>query len=397
MATGPLATLQIVLRPGIIDLGWGHPDPALLPVEALREATGAALTLFGADALNYGAARGPGPLIAWLCARIGLTEGRTPAPEELLITGGNSQALDQFCVLHTRPGDTALVEAPTYHLAVKILRDHPLRLVPVPLDGDGLQVDALERTIARLKAGGRRPRFLYTIPTYHNPTGTCLSRARRRALINLAVAEDFLIVEDDVYRELAYDGPAPPSLWSMAPPGRVMRFGSFAKSVAPGLRLGWATGDPALLGRMVGGGLLDSGGGVNHFTAMTMAALCRAGGFEAQVVRLRDAYRTKRDTLHAALIEYLPDGCTWAKPEGGFFIWLHLPPGVRAETVLAATEAAGMAAAPGPRFFSSKDGEKDGEPAPAGRETMRLAFSYYGPKQLADAARLLGETLAALT
>ncbi len=393
MATDALATLQIVLRPGIIDLGWGHPDPALMPVEALREAASSALTLFGADALNYGAARGPGPLIAWLCARIGQTEGCTPAPEELLITGGNSQALDQFCALHTRPGDIALVEAPTYHLAVKILRDHPLRLIPVPLDDDGLQIDALEQTLARLKAQGQRPRFLYTIPTYHNPTGTCLSLARRQALVDLATTEDFLIVEDDVYRELAYDQPAPPSLWSMAPPGRVMRFGSFAKSVAPGLRLGWATGDPALLARMVDGGFLDSGGGVNHFTAMTMAALCRSGGFEAQAATLRDAYRTKRDTLHAALVEHLPASCTWARPGGGFFIWLHLPPGLPVETLLTATDAAGMSGAPGSRFFFSEEGE----PTEAGRDTMRLAFSYYRPDQLAEAARLLGQTLTDLS
>jgi 2-aminoadipate transaminase len=383
---GDLPTLQMVSRPGIIDLGWGHPDPALLPVEALRAATAATLATSGADALAYGTARGPGPLIAWLQARIGRTEGRTPAPEELLITAGNSHALDQFCEYHTRPGDIALVESPTYHLAVKILRDHPLRLVPVPMDDDGLRIDALEAALATLRREGRRPRFLYTIPTYHNPTGISLSPERRRALIDLAVAEDFLIVEDDVYRELSFDGPAPPSLWSMAPVGRVTRLGSFAKALAPGLRLGWTTGDPALIGRMVEGGMLDSGGGLNHFTAMTTAMLCASGDFDRQAARLRSAYREKRDTLHAALTEHLPPGCAWTLPGGGFFIWLRLPGGVDAEALLLRAEALGMAFAPGARFH------RDG----GGAQAARLAFSYYATDQLVESARLLGTAVRAM-
>ena len=387
MAAQPLPTLQMVLRPGIIDLGWGHPDPTLMPVEAVREATAATLARAGADALAYGAGQGPGPLIAWLRSRIGRNEGRTPAPDEVLITGGNSQALDQVCARCAAPGDTVLVEAPTYHLAVKVLRDRGLRLVPVPLDDEGLQVAALAETLARLAREGCRPRFLYTIPTYHNPTGTSLSLARRRALIDLAIAEDLTIIEDDVYRELAYDGAAPPSLWSMAPIGRVIRLGSFAKSLAPGLRLGWLTGAPELVCGMVQGGLLDSGGCINHFGAMTVATIGESGAYDAQVARLRDAYRAKRDALHDALLEHLPPGCRWARPEGGFFIWLRLPPGQRAEAVLATAEARGMAFAPGARFHPVADSD-------AGDDTLRLAFSYYTPDELAAAARLLGEAIA---
>src|SRR5262249_14165363 len=147
------------------------------------------------------------------------TEGRAVAPDEIMITGGVSQALDQICTLCTRPGDIALVEAPTYHLAVRILRDHPLDLVPLSANADGPSVDALATTIAELRRANRRPRLLYLVPTFHNPTGVSLSAARRTALVELAAAEELLIVEDDVYRELAYDGPAPPSLWSIAPAG----------------------------------------------------------------------------------------------------------------------------------------------------------------------------------
>lgn len=383
---GELPTLQMVLRPGIIDLGWGHPDPALMPVDLLREATSATLAKSGADALAYGTARGPGPLVAWLMERIGRTEGRAPTPEELLITAGNSHGLDQFCEYHTRPGDVALVESPTYHLAVKILRDHPLRLVPVPLDRNGLRIDALEGALATLRREGRRPRFLYTIPTYHNPTGVCLSQERRQALVDLAIAEDFLIVEDDVYRELSYDGPSPPSLWSMAPVGRVTRLGSFAKSLAPGLRLGWATGDPAMVARLVDGGMLDSGGGLNHFTAMTTATICESGGFDRQAARLREAYRAKRDALHAAMTEHLPPGCSWDLPGGGFFIWLRLPKGMNAEALLPRAESLGSAYAPGNRFHLDGGGE----------DAARLAFSYYDIPNLTESVRLLGNAIRAL-
>lgn len=387
MAAGSLPTLQMVLRPGIIDLGWGHPDPALMPVDALREATAATLDRAGADALAYGAGQGPGPLIEWLRTRIGRDEGRTPAREEILITGGNSQALDQLCAHLAAPGDTVLVEAPTYHLAVKVLRDRGLRLVPVALDSDGLRVDALAETLATLAAENCRPRFLYTIPTFHNPTGASLSLARRRALIDLAVSANLTIIEDDVYRELAYDGDTPPSLWSMAPIGRVIRLGSFAKSLAPGLRLGWLTAGTDLVERMAQGGLLDSGGCINHFGAMTVATVCASGAYDAQIARLRNAYRAKRDALRNALGEHLPPACHWECPGGGFFIWLRLPPGQHAEAVLAAAEARGMAFAPGSRFFPVSDTD-------AGDNTLRLAFSYFSPEDLAAAARLLGAAIA---
>jgi len=378
-----LPTIQLVRRPGIVELGWGHPDPALLPVAGLRQAAAAALDRWGADALNYGADQGAGPLLDWLIARIARSEGRAPAPDEIAITGGVSQALDQICTLCTRPGDVALVESPTYHLAVRILRDHPLDLVPVPFDNRGLDVGALATTIAGLRAAGRRPRLLYTVPTFHNPTGTSLSADRRRALAELAAAEELLVVEDDVYRDLAYDGPPPASLWSLAPRGAVVRLGSFAKSLAPGLRLGWLTGGAALVRRIVGSGLVDSGGGVNHFAGLVAAQFCLSGQFEPHVARLRDAYRGRRDALLAGLAAHLPAGCTCAPPGGGFFAWVRLPDGMDAAALLPRAEAAGVAYLPGARFHA------DGRGAGA----LRLAFSLYGEEELAEGARRLGNVI----
>ena len=380
----PLPTIQLTQRPGIIDLGWGHPDSALLPAAELREAASAALERWGADALAYGADRGAGPLVEWLCERIGQTDGRAPAHDEIVITGGISHGLDQVCTLATRPGDIVLVESPTYHLAVRILRDHPLELVPVPVGEQGLDVDALAGVLAGLRRDGRRARMLYTIPTYHNPTGSCMPAERRRALVDLAVAEQLLIVEDDVYHELFYADPPPPSLWSMAPPGAVARLGSFAKSLAPGLRLGWLTADTAMARRTTGSGVIDSGGGINHFTAMVVAQFCESGAFEAQVARFRAAYRERRDALLAGLAAHLPPGCTVAPPSGGFFVWLRLPEGIDAEAILDRAEAAGVSYLPGRRFHI------DGR----GGNTLRLAFSLYSPAELAEAARRLGGAIS---
>jgi DNA-binding transcriptional MocR family regulator len=378
-----LPTIQLVRRPGIFELGWGHPNAALLPVDGLREATAAALDRWGADALNYGADQGAGPLLAWLSDRIARVEGRAPSPDEIMITGGVSQALDQICTLCTQPGDIALVESPTYHLAIRILRDHPLELIPVPADQQGLQIDALASTIAELRRAGRRPRLLYSVPTFHNPTGVSLLAERRAALVALAVAEDLLVVEDDVYRELSYDGPSPPSLWSLAPPGAIIRLGSFAKSLAPGVRLGWLTAGPAIAGRLIGSGLLDSGGGVNHFTSLVVTSFCTSGQYDQQIERLRSSYRVRRDALLSGLSAHLPPGCSWTAPGGGFFVWVRLPQDLDATALLPRAEAAGISYIPGARFHSHGEGAN----------ALRLAFSLYDPDELIEAARRLGDVI----
>jgi DNA-binding transcriptional MocR family regulator len=222
------------------------------------------------------------------------------------------------------------------------------------------------------------------VPTFHNPTSTSLAAERRNALAELAAAEGLLIVEDDVYRELSYDGPAPPSLWSLAPAGAVVRLGSFAKSLAPGLRLGWLTAGAATTGRIIDSGLLDSGGGINHFTALIVTQFCASGRYDQQIARLRAAYRTRRDALLAGLSTYLPPGCEWTTPGGGFFVWVRLPEGLDTAELLPRAEAAGVAYIPGARF----------DTAGGSANALRLAFSLYEPEELLDAAARLGDVIS---
>ncbi|MDW8148325.1 MAG: PLP-dependent aminotransferase family protein [Roseiflexaceae bacterium] len=381
-----LPILQIVHRPGILDLSWGHPDPAVLPVAALRRATATVLERYGAEALTYGAERGPGPLIEWICTRLAHTDARAPEPTDVVITAGASQALDLLCTLCTTPGDTVLVELPTYHLAVRILRDHPLELVAIPADANGINIDMLETLLAQLARCGKRARMLYCVPTHHNPTGSCMSLERRRALATVAAEHGVLLVEDDVYRELSYDAPAPPSVWSIAPPGTVARIGSFSKSLAPGLRLGYLTSDALLTQRLIGSGLLDSGGGLNPFVALTVAEVCASGDFDATVAHLCATYRERRDALAGGLRDHLPPGCRFTVPGGGFFQWVELPEGIDAGALLPHAEQAGVAYLPGSRFYLN-------EPR---HNTLRLAFSLYPPHQLIEAARRLGEAITAV-
>jgi DNA-binding transcriptional MocR family regulator len=374
---------QMVLREGFCEFTWGQPDPDLLPVTEMRRAVETGLATYGPAALSYGAAEGAWPLLGWIRERVERIEGYSTGLDECLGTAGNSDALDQICTLFTRPGDVALVESPTYHLALRIMHDHGLDLHAVPLDDDGLDVGALQTTLRSLKRAGKRARLLYTIPTFHNPSGVSLTPDRRRALVDLAVAEDLLIVEDDVYRELVYDGSAPPSLFGLAPRGTVMRMGSFAKTLAPGLRLGWLNASAAQVRRIADGGLRDSGGSPSFFTGMMVAALCRSGDYDRQVSRLVSAYRSRRDALASALAEHLPQGCRFVSPSGGFFLWVSLPSAVDAEALAPRAEAHNVTFIPGARFCI------DGR----GTNCLRLAFSQMKPEALIAGARRLAAAL----
>jgi 2-aminoadipate transaminase len=370
--------------PGVIDLAWGHPDPTLLPVEELREATRRAMDRHGPDILEYGSTAGSPPLIDFICERLAETDARAPSPAEVVITSGASQGLDLVATLLLTAGDTVLLDVPTYHLAISILADHPVRLEAVASDADGIVPEELAETIARLRRGGERPRLLYTIPTFHNPTGRKVSTERRKALVALAAQEDLLVAEDDTYRELSYDGPPPPSLWALDGAGLVIRIGSFAKSVAPGLRLGYVTASAEIATRLASGGLLDSGGGMNHFAATVLAEYAASGDYARQVERFRSAYRAQRDRLLEGLQAHLPEGASWSRPEGGYFVWVELPHGIGTDRLLPVAAARGMAFLPGHRFFL------DDRAAP---EALRLAFSMHPAARLEEATAHLGEAI----
>jgi 2-aminoadipate transaminase len=371
---------QNTLRPGVIELRFGEPDPALLPAGRVAEACAAVLAAPAGDALSYGANEGPLRLREALAARIRrIVRPRTLDLESLMITGGTSQAIDLCLTMLTAPGDAVLVENTTYDLAVRILRDHPVEVVPVPIDEHGLVVEEVAAVCGRTRAAGHRPRLLYTIPTYHNPTGVSLPLERRRRLVEIAVHQGLTVLEDDAYRELGFSGKPAPSLWRVGEPGSVIRLGSFSKTIAPGLRAGWLVADPPTVARLAGSGLVESGGAVSQFSASVVAPLLESGFFDEHLAVLRASYASRRDALAGALREQLPAGFSFAKPAGGFFIWVSLPQGLKASALLATAEAHGVSFFPGCRFALDSDDS-----------AMRLAFSLYSADVLAEGARRLG-------
>lgn len=379
---------QAAISDDVIDLGLGHPDPDLLPVAELQAAASVAFDRYGSDVLSYGAAAGPPPTIAFICERLAVVDARGPSTDEVVITAGNSHGLEQAVTMTARPGDAVLVEAPTYHLALRILRDHPVEIVPVASDPGGLVVGAAAEAIAAVRARGVTPRLLYTVPTYNNPTGVSLDAGRRQALVDLAATEHVTILEDDVYRELVYDGSAPPSLWSLADPGTVIRLGSFSKSLSPGLRVGYMTANATIANASVEGGLLESGGGISHIASLVVAEYARTGAYATNVSHLRAVYGARRDALIAALETHLDGLADWTVPAGGYFVWVTLRPLVDLGALRAAAERQGTSFVPGTVFFADGVG---------GRSSLRLAFSRYPESALTEAVRRLALAVREVT
>lgn len=381
---------QAEMRPGIIELRWGDPDPRLIPVETIAAATRRVFTDVGPAALNYGANEGPSALRAALAERLALRERRSLDLDEIAVTNGNSPALHQLTALLVRPGDVVFVEDPGFSQALRIFRDQGVELVGVPFDEDGLDVDALAAAIGDVRRRGLTPRLLYTVATFHNPTGVSLAGERRRRLLEVAAEADLLVVEDDVYRELVYHGEAPPSLWSLAPEvdgaaHLVVRLGSFSKTLSPGLRCGFLTGSAPVVERFTQSGLLDSSGCLSQFTSCIVAETIRTDAYDENVAHLRQTYGARRDAFVEGLRRALPASCAFTEPDGGFFLWVTLPQGLTAADLLPLAEANGVSFFGGTRF--SLRGDDQG---------LRLGFSMYEPAELAAGAERLGHSIVQL-
>ena len=382
----PLGGVQAGRPAGAILFVYGLPDPDLLPVEKIIAATERALRARGRLALQYGPEQGYGPLLDYLIGKVERDEGLRVARANIMLCAGAAQGLDAAARLFTRPGDVVLVEAPTYHEAIGTLRDHPVELRQVPIDNRGLVVEALAERLDALSLIGQRMAFLYTIPTFQNPAGVTMTAERREALVELAAERGLLLVEDDVYRDLCFEGRVPPSLFELAGGRGVIRLGSFSKILAAGLRLGWIIAEADVIQRIVGCGLKGNEGGANPFVAHVVAAFCQEGWLEPHIAQLVARYRARRDALLAALEQEMPDGVGWTRPAGGFFVWLTLPEPLEAEAVLAASRERGVLFTPGVRFFAQAS---EG----GGRRNLRLPFSFLSEAQMAEGVRVLAEVI----
>ena len=370
--------------PGTISLVFGHPDATTLPVDGLRVATEAVLRSPQARlALQYGPKQGTPALIDYLVEKLNREEGLGLPRDNLMLVAGSVHAVDMIARLYAGHDGIVLVEAPTYYEALYVFRDHGVDLRPVPIDGDGIVVEALVAQLKLFQREGKPPRLLYTIPNFQNPSGVTLTAARREAVLELAREHGFLVVEDDVYRDLAFEGEVPPSFYALSGGQGVLRIGSFSKIMAPGLRLGWLIARPEHIQRCMNCGTSQMGGGANPFTAHVVAEYCRAGRLEPQIVRLRQVYRHRRDVTLAALERHMPPGVTWTRPRGGFFVWLTLPEGMNVGLLQEAARERGVLFVPGTGFFAGGGGKRN----------LRLAFSFVPPDEIERGVAILAQAI----
>ncbi|MFE9421501.1 PLP-dependent aminotransferase family protein [Kitasatospora sp. NPDC006697] len=369
--------LALTARPEVISFAGGLPAPELFDAEGLRAAYDRVLTERPQQALQYTITEGDPALRAAVAARL-TARGLATGPEELLVTTGSQQAIGLLATTLLEPGDTVLVEDPSYLAALQCFGLAGARVLAVPTDEDGVDPAALAELVR-----AERPKLLYLVPNFQNPTGRTMPAERRRAVAEVAAREGLWLVEDDPYGELRYSGEPQPWLAGLpAAADRTVLVGSFSKVLAPGLRLGWLRAPEALRRACV----IAKQAGDLHTSTVDQAAAARYladRDLDAHLAKVTAAYRERRDALLAGLPEALPAGSAWNRPDGGMFVWARLPEGLDATELLRTAVEHDVAYVPGTPFFAGP-----GDPA-----TMRLSFVTHTPEEIREGLRRLAVAL----
>lgn len=375
----PPTAARPVLDP-LYDFGAGQPDPGSFPYDGLVDATARVMKAEGAAALMYGEYQGYRPLRELVCHKYELFEGLKVTPENILVSNGSGHALALAFGAFVDVGDPIIIEAPTFSGTLHTIRRHGPEVLGVPVDGEGMVTDAAREHLERLRRAGRQCKLIYTIVNFQNPAGPCLSRRRRHELIELAHRYDTLILEDDAYGELRFEGEAHPSLYALDTGGRVIRAGTLSKILGAGVRLGWLCAPRPLIPVLQA---FVYGGGVGPYMSRVATYYMRDHMVE-HVALLIDVYRAKRDAMLRGLWEVLGGtDVEISRPEGGFFIWIKLPSGTNLARLMERAVAARIQVSPGPAFFANGGGE----------QFIRLAFSYEPPARCYEGARLFAQAI----
>jgi 2-aminoadipate transaminase len=377
-AAAELTTILAGSPAGVLSLAGGFPNPATFPAELLDEIVARIVRDDAGVALQYAPCEGIPSLREYLIDRQEQTQGVRPAFEELIVTSGGMECIALACQSLIDPGDLVAVEAPTYLGALMAFDRYEAEVEGVPIDEDGLLVDALEERLE----GGLRPKLLYVIPEYQNPTGRTLPLARREALVELCRRHGVLILEDVAYREISFDGGALPSLWSLAP-DVVVQAGTFSKIFCPGVRLGWAAGPREVIAQL-GAAKQTTDQCAGGLGQRMVEEYGRAGHFERQIPASRELYASHWRALDRGLRAHMPDSVTWSEPLGGFFSWLTLPEGIDSIALRPLAIEAGVSYVPGAPFGGAPN-------------ELRVSFSYLGEPELETAASRLSSVVSSAT
>jgi 2-aminoadipate transaminase len=364
----------------LYDFGAGYPDPATYPYDALVDATARMMKEEGAQALNYGEYQGYRALREIVCDKYAHFERLEVTPENLVISNGSGHALSLAFSAFVDVGDVIISEAPTFSGTLNTIRRHGPEVLDAPVDEQGMVTAVVREHLERLKRQGRRCKLIYTIVNFQNPAGPTLSLARRQELVALAHEHETLILEDDAYGEIRFEGEPLPSVYSLDPNGRVIRAGTVSKILGAGFRLGWLCAPREMIPVFQA---FLFGGGVNPFASRVATYYLRDHMVE-HVAVLVEAYRAKRDAMLKGLREML-DGtdAEISRPEGGFFIWIKLPTGTDPKRLADRARRARVQYSAGPSFFANGGGDR----------FIRLAYSYESPARCYEGARLLAKAI----
>jgi GntR family transcriptional regulator/MocR family aminotransferase len=376
----PDGMLQAVGHPHPIAFAGGIGDAHIYPARDFRKVMQAVLRQDGIEALNYGELNGYAPLRSTI-AHVLASQGIQALPEKILITAGSQQALALVSQLLLKPGDVVLVESPTHRTALELFRALQLKIVGIPVDENGMQVELLEKLLQL-----HHPKLIYTIPNFHNPTGTCLSGQRRRQLIALTDRYNVPVLEDDFVGDLRYDGRAQPALKALDQGGRVIYISTFSKMLMPGLRVGFVAADGPFYDSLVSFKRVNDLA-TSNLIQHALEAYVTVGRYQAHLRRSCQLYRKRRDAMLLAINRYLPASVQANVPQGGLFIWLCLPETLSADQLLPLACEQGVNFMPGNSFFPDGTG---------GEHCLRLNFVIQPPDEIEEGIKRLGKAMKRL-
>ncbi|MEU7000361.1 PLP-dependent aminotransferase family protein [Nonomuraea sp. NPDC046570] len=370
------ALFAVASRPEVVSLAGGMPYVTALPLDVVGELVADLVARRGPVALQYGSGQGDPHLREQICEVMRL-EGIDAGADDVVVTVGSQQALDLITRIFIDPGDVVLAEGPSYVGALGTFAAYQAKVVHIAMDDQGIVPESLAQTIYALRAAGSTVKFLYTIPTFQNPAGVTLNVARRQQVLDICQRAGILIVEDNPYGLLGFDGEPMRTLRADCPDG-VVYLGSFSKTLAPGFRVGWALAPHAIRDKLV---LAMESAVLSHssFTQLAVGQYLATQPWREQIKTFRELYRERRDALLGALESLMPAGVTWTRPGGGFFVWASLPEGLDSKAILPRAVAERVAFVPGTGFFSDGSGSRH----------MRLSYCFPEPERIREGVRRL--------
>jgi 2-aminoadipate transaminase len=373
--------MAITARPEVISLAGGLPDTSTFPPESFAAATRRIAEESCARALQYGPTEGLDETKACI-AEVMAAEGMRVDGEDLIVTTGGQQVIDLVTKALIDPGDVVIAEGPTYPGAIPVFSSYEADVVQVDMDAEGMRVDLLESTLDRLERDGRRPKFVYTVPSFQNPAGVTLSAPRRRRLVEVARERELLVLEDNPYGLLRFEGEQPETLYSLDGGLYVMYLGTFSKTLSPGIRLGWVAA-PAPVLEKINLGKQAADLCTSTLSQLMVQAYFEQGRWRDYVASLVDLYRGRRDTMLEALADHFPPQAEWTRPAGGLFVWVTLPDFIDNTDLLARALRDNVAFVPGEAAYL------DGR----GRSSLRLSFALCDHDELREGIRRIGEVV----